>query len=96
MSTEPGIKRDAGKSPWDLLPWGALGQVVDVLEYGARKYAPHGWRLVPDAERRYLAALMRHAAAYGRGEPVDPESGLSHLAHLATNALFLAELAENK
>ena len=44
-----GRKADAGKPRWSLLPWNALGAVVSVLEFGARKYAPGNWRHVPDA-----------------------------------------------
>ncbi len=31
---------------------------------------------------------MDYSAAHQRGEKVDPESGLSHMAHMACNALF--------
>lgn len=82
-------KHDAGKPRWSLLPWRALAQVVLVLEFGARKYAPGGWMTVPDAEQRYRDALIRHLVAEMDGEERDPESGLLHAAHTACNALFL-------
>ena len=34
-------------------------------------------------------ALMRHLRAHWDGESIDPETGLPHMAHAATNALFL-------
>ena len=83
------IKHDGGKVRWDLLPFEALGMVAIVLTYGAAKYEEDGWRSVPDARRRYFAALHRHLAAWWLGEALDAESGLPHLAHVATNALFL-------
>jgi hypothetical protein len=56
------------------------------------KYAPDGWRTVPDAKARYTAALGRHFNAWRSGEEIDPESGLPHLAHVLCNAVFLVEL----
>lgn len=88
----PGQKEDTGKDPWDLLPWTAVQAVVRVIEFGARKYAPNDWRNVPHMKRRYFAALMRHMYAWVRGEKIAPDSGLHHLAHAATNALFLLEI----
>ncbi len=85
-------KDDAEKPRWDLLPTRAVASIVDVLTFGARKYAPHAWRNVPEGQRRYLAAAYRHIIAWHQGEKKDPESGLPHLAHAACCLLFLAEL----
>lgn len=84
-----GEKYDAGKPDWSLLPLGAVEEVVKVLGFGASKYAPDNWQQVPNAQRRYFAALCRHLVAHQSGERDDPETGLSHMAHVATNALFL-------
>lgn len=90
--TAPGVKLDTGKPRWDLLPWRALRGVVDVLTFGAKKYCDNGWQSVPGGRSRYTAALLRHLAAHEQGEVLDPDSGLPHLAHVATNALFLLHL----
>ena len=82
-------KDDRGKARWSLLPLQSVAAVVGVLEYGATKYAPHAWMGVPDARTRYFDALVRHLMAWRSGEKVDPESGHTHLAHVACNALFL-------
>lgn len=82
-------KYDSGKLRWDLLPWPAIQEVVHVMTFGASKYAPNGWRHVPGAKERYFAALHRHLYAWSEGERIDPESGLLHLAHVATNSVFL-------
>lgn len=82
-------KFDGGKLLWDLLPWDAVEKVVEIQTYGADKYTEDGWKTVPNAERRYFAALMRHLVAEKNGETYDKESGNLHLAHVATNALFL-------
>lgn len=87
-----GQKDDAGKPRWDLLPFAALDDVAAVLEFGARKYAPDGWRKVPGWRWRYLGAALRHLAAFGRGQRLDPESGRPHLAHAACCILFMLEL----
>lgn len=92
----PGIKLDAGKRRWSLVPFGALGAVIDVLEYGARKYAPDNWRKVPDARDRYFNAAMRHLSAWWVGSRADSESGFSHLAHACCCVLFLLALDVEK
>lgn len=90
----PGVKDDGGKLMWNLLPWKAVEGLVRVLTFGAKKYSPNGWRTVPNAKERYLAALLRHLAAMQTGETNDPESGLRHVDHVLCNAAFLAELGE--
>lgn len=87
-----GVKADAGKPRWSLMPWRGLSVVLAVLEYGARRYAPDNWRHVPDSSRRYREAAMRHLIADLGGERVDPESGQPHLAHAACSLLFLLEV----
>ena len=84
-----GRKFDSDKLRCDLLPFAELEEVVDVLTYGANKYADNNWQVVPEAKNRYLSALLRHIFAYARGEENDPESNKSHLAHACCNVLFL-------
>lgn len=89
-------KHDKGKPMWDLLPYGAVAQVVDVLTFGATKYGPWKWPMVEDARNRYFAAAMRHLTAWKEGEERDNESGLRHLAHAACCVLFLLWFDTNK
>ena len=86
-----GIKYDAGKRRWDLLPWHAVEDIVVVLEYGAHKYGDDNWRRVPHARGRYFAAAMRHMIAWWCGQECDTETGCSHVAHAACCMLFLLE-----
>lgn len=91
------LKSDGGKPRFDLLMDAmpnALLDVVKVLTWAVevKGYKAHSWKEVPEAKRRYRAAMQRHENAIARGEVNDPESGLPHRAHIATNALFLAEL----
>lgn len=87
-----GRKADAGKRRFDLIPFEALDVLADVLTFGAGKYAPNNWQLVPDGRARYYAALMRHLQAWRGGEAVDPESGLPHLGHALCCMVFLVWL----
>lgn len=84
-----GRKFDIGKVRWSLLPYGTMEEVLTVLEYGAQKYAENNWKKVPDAQRRYYDAAMRHLDAWRHGEEVDPESGSSHLAHAVCCLMFM-------
>ncbi len=88
-----GRKYDTSKPRMDLLPFDALEKVAAVLAFGAAKYGDNNWRLVEPVSR-YEAAMLRHYAAHQRGEEIDPESGQSHLAHMATNALFILAKAK--
>ena len=92
--TPPGVvyKDVYGKAPLSLIPFKALHKVANVRAYGDAKYEPDSWRKVPNAKREYVNAALRHLGAHSDGELLDPESGLSHLAHAACNLLFLLAL----
>lgn len=83
-----GVKDDSQKSRPDLFNFDHLEDVAKVLEFGATKYGPNNWKLVEP--ERYRAAIMRHLIAYMKGEKLDPDTGLSHLAHATCSAMFLA------
>lgn len=82
-----GRKDDAGKLRWSLLPLRAMKSVVEVLEYGARKYSEGGWKSV--SRQRYVEAAFRHMVAIADGEKLDAESGLPHAAHAVCCLLFI-------
>jgi len=91
---DEGRKFDAGKAQYGLLPPDALRQTVEVLTFGAAKYAPDNWRYVPEAKRRYFDAAQRHLWAWKGGEETDGETGNSHLAHAICCLMFLLEVKE--
>ena len=94
----PGAKLDSGKPLTYLMISGfprALDCVARVTTFGAEKYSPNGWLSVDNAESRYMNALSRHLIC-NAVEPVDRESGLPHLAHIAWNALAVLELQKRK
>ena len=85
-----GSKHDQNKVRMDLLSGAALEEIAKVLTFGAKKYEAHNWRKGMDWSRLYGAAL-RHLHAHLDGQNLDPESGLSHLAHLGCCIMFLLE-----
>ena len=94
-----GVKYDSQKPRVDLLIDGcplSLEAISQVLTFGAEKYDDHNWQKVEGGEQRYKAALMRHVLASAKGEKVDSETGLSHLAHAACCVLFMLELELKK
>lgn len=73
---------------FDLVPVEAMVELAGVYGRGAEKYEDRNW------ERGYrfglsFAAMMRHAWAWWGGEDNDPESGQSHMAHVAWHAFTL-------
>ena len=87
--TAEGMKFDSGKPDYSLLPFAAVDEVVKVLTYGAAKYDRFNWEKVEAV--RYQAATMRHFSTHMQGEKIDPESGISHLAHAICSLLYLLD-----
>lgn len=84
------VKYDQGKPAFDLLPARALEEVAKVYGFGATKYARRNWEKGLHWCRVY-GAILRHAMAWMRGETLDPETGLHHMAHAAFGCLALVE-----
>jgi len=69
-----------------------IGNVEEVLQFGAKKYTPNSWQTVEDAEKRYWSAFVRHNACrdgYMYDELADEESDLPHSWHALCNLMFL-------
>jgi hypothetical protein len=89
-------KHDSGKADWSLVPFEALEDMVKVLEFGANKYSRNNWRENGGFKwLRICNSTLRHLFAFMRGETLDPESGISHIAHAQCNLLFLAYYIQN-
>jgi len=85
-----GKKFDTDKPRMELLSPIALGEIAKVLTHGAKKYDAHNWR-GGFIWSRVLGAALRHLLSFIGGEDKDPESGLSHLAHVGCCIMFLLE-----
>ena len=89
-------KADQGKPHPSYVPVALIEGVMAVREYGNQKYHdPDNWKQVEP--ERYHQAMLRHIlAAWNDPYRIDPESGLPHIAHVATNIAFLLEMKEEK
>lgn len=90
-----GIKEDGGKPRYDLIDPEAMDALAQVLTFGANKYAAHNWRKGL-SYTRLVAAALRHLFAFLRGQTMDPESGLPHVAHAMCNCMFLIWMTNNR
>lgn len=74
------------KLPLELIP--LVAQVQEAAVYGlgadnpAKAYGRFNWRSTPIDADTYHGAIGRHLALWLAGEDADPESGVSHLAHV--------------
>jgi hypothetical protein len=62
------------KRRWHLLPLEELEEVMKVIEFGADKYVPNGWKESKNP-MEFWDALIRHAVKW-RKNNYDKESGL--------------------
>lgn len=82
-----GLRFNEGKRKWSYVDFKALEPMVQVLEFGAKKYAPFNWMKGLD-KTEILESAQRHLIAMFAGEEIDPESGLPHIGHLLCNGMF--------
>lgn len=83
---------DAGVNPKDAagqrkpglscVPPIALLEEGVVMRLGAAKYGAFNWQETAVRASVYYDAALRHLLSWFAGEDVDPESGVSHLAHV--------------
>lgn len=82
---------DEGKAPLAQLPPEGWRAVARVQAYGHKKYGDfNNYRKGMEASRQ-ADCIARHLLAWLDGEDKDPESGESHLAHVATRAMFVLQ-----
>lgn len=81
-------KSDKNKLDYSLIDVYFVEELAKVLQFGADKYGKNNWQNCDDITR-YLNALERHFIEIKKGKFLDDESGLSHIAHLTANAMFL-------
>lgn len=79
------------KAPMHLIPPYALEQTAWVHKFGAEKYGPYNWRKTGVCATTYVSAIIRHLDAWRDGQDMDPESGISHIAHIASSCNILLD-----
>lgn len=89
-------KADQGKPHPSWVPVALIEGVMAVREHGTVRYGdPENWRKVEP--ERYHEAILRHTLAIWQDPyAVDPESGLLHLEHIATNIAFLLQMRKER
>lgn len=88
LKDEPGLRYDAGKLRFDLIPPDALEALAKVYTVGAAKYADRNWEKGM-SWGRVFGSLMRHSWAFWRGEEIDEETDCHHMALAAWNCFAL-------
>lgn len=90
------IRHNQDKLRVDLIPTELIEEVAKVFTFGAKKYSPNNWKgFTKEQQDEILGSLLRHILEYQKGNKLDSESGLHHLAHAACNIAFILYF-ENK
>lgn len=90
--TEAGSKKP---SLFSVIPTAGLLHLGQVMKLGAQKYGAFNWRKSKVPAETYIDAAGRHLLSYHDGEDIDPESGMSHLAHVMACCAILIDADEN-
>lgn len=83
-----GLRYNAGKPRFDLMPPEAMVALATHYQKGAEKYADRNWERGM-AWGKCFASLQRHAWAWQAGEDYDEETGSHHMISVAWNAIAL-------
>lgn len=89
------MRFNSGKMQWSLMDHKSMESMVDVLMFGAKKYAPNNWKKPVDNPMEIWDSLYRHVIGVqegigGTGSPYDKDSKLNHIGHAMCNLMFLA------
>ncbi len=79
---EKGGKQSKPAYRFDLIDPDAILSLSEVLAYGAEKYAPDNWRLIPS--RDHFNHMMIHYYAWLKGDTTD-----DHLGHFFCRAMMV-------
>lgn len=85
--TNKSLRYNFGKPRWSQVHFESLIPMVRVLEFGEQKYGKSNWKINLD-RTEILESLSRHLFSLMDGEEIDKESGLSHIGHIMSNAMF--------
>jgi hypothetical protein len=85
------------KAPiWQVLPRWVILLVGRVMQVGAAKYGAFNYRSSNVWAMTYVDAIERHMQLWQDGEDDDPETGVSHLAHVMAGCAILLDAQANK
>lgn len=84
---EKALRFNKDKLKWGLVHFPSLQPLVQVLMFGAKKYAPNNWKKPMD-KQEILESAMRHLVSMLDGETLDKESKLPHAGHVMCNMMF--------
>lgn len=88
-------KDTKGKTRLELVLPSTIEWLGRIRTYGVQKYKdPDNWKKVP--KDQYVGAAMRHFEKYRKGEYLDDESGMPHLAHAMCNLMFLLDMEDDE
>lgn len=89
---EPAKRYDAGKTPFadfdTFFDEGFAAEIGAAFRYGAIKYGKDNWK-AGMSWFRCMNSCRRHLLAFWKGERLDPESGIHHLALATCSIMFL-------
>jgi hypothetical protein len=89
------LRFNKGKAHWSLVDFKSLEPMVEVLEFGAKKYARENWKKgMPVSE--VVESMLRHTFSLLSGESYDKESLIHHIGHIQCNAMFIAYILREK
>lgn len=91
-----GIKHDQGKREYSLLlKEDLINDIVDVIDFGKKKYGSENWKELDNGYDRFLEACFRHIIAFNSGTILDSETKKSHLAHAIVSLIYAKWHFEN-
>jgi hypothetical protein len=90
-----GDRFNEGKRKWSLVDFESLEPMVEVLESALSKYNKNNWKKGLYVNEM-CESLLRHTFSFLNGEDNDKESGISHIGHILSNAMFLSYMMREK
>ena len=83
------MRKNEGKARFSLLDWTFIEEMAGIMMFGIKKgYPENNWKNKVENMGDIDDSMLRHVIADMKGEFIDSDSGLPHVAHVAVNAMF--------